>query len=122
MTARRMTRDEWLARGRELYGDDPRAWKFRCVMCGNVQSAVSVDERNPTLVGKRKDDWIFFSCEGRHTEGVGCDWTLGGLFRLHRLEVVWPADPDAGADHAKETVHITFEFADDPVGDWEPCR
>ena len=46
---RTLTHDEWHARGRELYGDDPRKWKFRCVSCGNVQSHESVTERNPRV-------------------------------------------------------------------------
>lgn len=130
MTVRRMSRDAWMARARELYGDNPRKWKFRCVACGNVQSAESVDANNPALIGTDKSNWIFFACEGRHTEGRGCDWSLGGLFQIHRLEVVWAPGPseheDARAEHhaaqqrAEETVHQVFEFADDPVGDWKP--
>lgn len=101
---RTMTRPQWLERGRELYGDDPRKWKFRCVQCGNVQSHESVTARNPEI--RDTSSWIFFSCEGRHTDGVGCDWTLGGLFQIHKLEVI---DDRDGA-------HIEcFEFADDPL-------
>ena len=28
-----------------------------------------------------------FSCIGMFNEGVGCDWTLGGLFLIHEIEV-----------------------------------
>jgi hypothetical protein len=90
--------------------------KFRCVMCGNVQSGASVCARNPEIKLEDTVNWIFFACEGRHTDGVGCDWTLGGLFQLHRLEVVWPPDDE----HPEDSVHRVFEFADDPVGDWVP--
>jgi len=103
---RHMTRDEWIALGRKLYGEDMRKWKFRCVQCGNVQSHESVTERNPEI--RNTSNWIFFSCEGRKTEGVGCDWTLGGLFKIHRLEVF--------DDQKSENPHPVpcFEFADDP--------
>jgi hypothetical protein len=51
---------------------------------------------------ERAESYIGFSCEGRltgagpatadHTPGRGqdrgCDWTLGGIFRLHRLEII----------------------------------
>lgn len=103
---RQMDREQWLARGRELYGDDPRTWKFRCVRCGNVQSHESVKARNPEIGDT--SSWIFFACEGRRTQGVGCDWSLGGLFRLHRLEVR-DTRPEA-----KEEWVPCFEFADDP--------
>lgn len=44
--------------------------------------------------------FLAFSCVGRFTNagshhpgtppGGGCDWTLGGLFKVHELEVVTP--------------------------------
>lgn len=96
-----MTRAAWVARGEELFGRDPRAWKFRCVSCGNVQSHESVKARNPEV--RETERWIYFACEGRHTPGVGCNWTLGGLFRIHKLEVV-------DGDHTTPC----FEFAGAP--------
>ena len=98
---RTLTHDEWHARGRELYGDDPRKWRFRCVACGNIQSHESVTERNPRIGDTSR--WIYYACEGRHTDGVGCDWTLGGLFKVHKLEV-----------RDGERPVPCFEFADDP--------
>lgn len=79
---------------------------FVCPVCGTVQSMASL-----VAAGCPKDkveSYIGFSCEGRWTgagpwpsggdrsaKGLrrtypGCDWTLGGLFRIHRLEVVMP--------------------------------
>lgn len=81
-----MTRAEWMEEGRRLYGDDPRKWQFKCVQCGNIQSHESVTARNPDIGDT--SSWIFFACEGRHTPGIGCDWTLGGLFQIHNLEVI----------------------------------
>lgn len=98
---RRLDRDEWLARGRELYGEDMRQWKFRCVACGHVQSHELAVARNPDIGDT--SGWIAFACEGRHDSSVGCDWTLGGLFQIHELEVV---------DGERRTP--CFEFADDP--------
>lgn len=99
-----MTVKEWRARGEALYGKNEREWKFRCVKCGNVQSAVLVDERNPEQIGQIKSNWIYFACEGRKTAGVGCDWSLGGLFTIHKLEVI----------DERGRRHPAFEFADDP--------
>lgn len=111
-SARTLTHEEWLARGEELYGPRGRDWKFRCVACGHVQSAVAVVARNPAIELLSTRDWIYFSCEGRRTASVGCDWTLGGLFTLHSLEVV----DDGGVRRP------AFEFADDPVGEWSPFK
>jgi hypothetical protein len=74
---------------------------FKCPICGTVQSIVSLlaagvpEDLVETQVG--------FSCEGRWTKAGpfkrarhgspsprGCDWTLGGLFKLHTLEVIMP--------------------------------
>lgn len=98
---RRLARDEWLERGEKLYGQDMRAWKFRCVACGHVQSHELAVARKPDIGDT--SSWIAFACEGRHNSKVGCDWTLGGLFQIHELEVV-------------DGVRIVpcFEFADDP--------
>lgn len=82
----RVGRDAWLAVAVELFGDDPRAWRFKCPSCGHEQSHNEAKERKPDIGDT--SSWIYFSCEGRHTAGVGCDWTLGGLFQIHTLEVL----------------------------------
>lgn len=78
---------------------------FVCVMCGTVQSMASLVRAGATQ--DRAERMIGFSCEGRLTNAGpwapetersekakarrlvrGCDWTLGGLFTLHKLAVV----------------------------------
>lgn len=70
---------------------------FVCPMCGTVQSS-----RDLIAAGAGKDfdsveRYLGFSCVGRFTgakaprnkqDDKPCNWTLGGLFRLHQLEVV----------------------------------
>lgn len=72
---------------------------FVCPVCGTVQSMASL-----VHIGKipmeEAETKIGFSCIGRLTgagpftegrekgDGKGCDWTLGGLFRVHKLEVL----------------------------------
>lgn len=34
--------------------------------------------------------YLAFSCIGRFSDKKGCDWTLGGLFQIHELEVETP--------------------------------
>ena len=93
----RMTRAEWLAKGKELFGDDPKDWRFKCCICGHVQTyrdfqALEKFEKDPGSV-------VFFSCIGRWIPGSSdaftevkekggpCNYTCGGLFRLGPLLV-----------------------------------
>ena len=81
-----------------------------CPRCGTVQTAQDLIDAG---AGKTFDDverYLGFSCVGRFTgkgsprkvpDGEACNWTLGGFFKLHKLEVVTP-------DHAK---HPRFEPA-----------
>ena len=94
---------------------------FICPMCGCVQSP-----RDLIAAGAGTDfdavaKYVAFSCVGRWTnagsprtpkDGKPCDWTLGGLFTLHDLEVIsfdgdhhprfMPATPEQARDHAKK--------------------
>jgi len=89
---------EWQAEGTEKFGEDMHHWKFQCPVCEEVQTFREfVDNRV-----ENGRDKFFFSCIGRYVEGRGCDWTLGGLFQIHKTEVVDP-----------EGTHIAvMEFAD----------
>lgn len=82
-----MTEKEWLEKGTILFGERRQDWKFKCANCGTVQcgndfvaNGVPKDELQKGIVG--------FSCIGRFTQGkIGCDWTLGGLFQIHKAIV-----------------------------------
>lgn len=73
---------------------------FKCVMCGTIQSAQSLINAGAGKTLDEVEKYIAFSCVGRWTNagpqtrgtapGKGCDWTLGGLFRIHKVEVVYP--------------------------------
>ena len=70
-----------------------------CPMCKTVQSARDLIAAG---AGKNMDEvekYLGFSCVGRFTgassprknpDGLPCNWTLGGLFSLHKLEVITP--------------------------------
>lgn len=72
---------------------------FVCRMCATIQSMRSLQVAG--VPADRAETAIGFSCVGRFTnageppksvptrsiDGPGCNWTLGGLFRLHRLEI-----------------------------------
>lgn len=69
---------------------------FVCPICSTVQSGADLMH----ATGKPFDEIersLAFSCIGRFTEAGpfkkgqkanGCDWSLGGLFRLHKLVVI----------------------------------
>ena len=73
---------------------------FRCPMCQTVQSARDLITAGAGSDFDAVEKYLAFSCVGRWTDagpariskgpGKGCDWTLGGLFKLHNLEVVTP--------------------------------
>lgn len=100
---KRYTLAEWRAEAGLRFGPDPRDWRFRCVSCGHVQSIASILEHTPDRDRELVGNQVAFSCEGRWVKGVGCDWTLGGLFTIHKVEVVM----EDGA------ICPSFEFADD---------
>ena len=77
---------------------------FVCPMCGCVQSMA--DFVAAGCDPKRAENLIAFSCIGRvigagsprkEPDGKPCNWTLGGLFQLHTLEVV----TDDGEKHPR---------------------
>ena len=101
---KQITQDEFLSEAKRRFGDNPRNWKFVCPMCGTVQSVQQLLYAVLASGGKKDDvhGYIGYSCIGRFTgqgdkgisaktKGIpwdkGCNWTLGGLLRVHTLEV-----------------------------------
>jgi hypothetical protein len=76
-------------------------YAFKCPICGTVQSAASLIAVGAGDTFADVEDSLAYSCVGRFTgrpghkrgdpPGLGCNWTLGGLLRLHELEII---DPD----------------------------
>jgi hypothetical protein len=94
-----------------------------CPVCGTVQSIASLVKAGATQ--PQAERMIGFACEGRLTDVGpwpnsknnsdkafirrhmrGCDWTLGGLFKVHELEVL----TDDGEAHPRFRV-ATMEQA-----------
>ncbi len=72
-------------------------YAFICPMCRCVQSARDLIEAGAGEDFESIERYLGFSCVGRFSgastprgepDGKPCDWTLGGLFSTHRLEVV----------------------------------
>lgn len=70
----------------------------KCPICSTVQNMQSLISAKAGETEDEVEKYIGFSCVGRFTKagpfpkngkpGSGCDWTLGGLFQLHKLEVI----------------------------------
>ena len=61
---------------------------YLCPQCGTLQS---FNDLKKAGAGKTTEDIcrvLAFSCIGRWDNSKGCDWTLGGLFQIHELEVI----------------------------------
>lgn len=83
---------DWLKLGEQKFGKNRDDWQFVCVMCGHIQSATASRERQPNVDKGKEEYWLrnylAMNCEGRLSNDVGCDWSLGGLFQIHKSEVV----------------------------------
>lgn len=98
---KQMTHEEFLAEGKRRFGPKARHWKFVCPACGTVQTGQQYLDAG--VSEEDVFDVIAYSCIGRFTgqgdAGIlahhrgekwdkGCNWTLGGLLRIHTLEVL----------------------------------
>ena len=99
---RRVTLDQFRA---ELVGQGVghADFAFKCPMCGTVQSARDLIAAGAGKSFDEVEKYIAFSCVGRWTgapaprtkpDGKPCNWTLGGLFSLHKLVVVTPDEKE----------------------------
>ncbi|MFY9327821.1 MAG: VVA0879 family protein [Georgfuchsia sp.] len=100
-----------------------------CPMCGTVQSARDLIDAGAGKTFEDVEKYLGFSCIGRFTgapsprkrpDGAPCDWTLGGLFHTHKLEVVTedgehharfiPAEPEVARAHVTARPFNTAEL------------
>ncbi len=73
--------------------------KFVCPMCNVAQCGQDFIDAGAGTTFEDIEPLLGFSCIGRVTgasapratpDGKPCNWSLGGLFKVHRLEVVTP--------------------------------
>lgn len=88
MEVRQQTFEDWKSEGTKLFGEKMGHWKFVCPQCGTAQAGTDFKEAGLSEEEIMKK--LAFSCIGRHNDKLGCDWTLGGLFKIHTLEITYP--------------------------------
>lgn len=98
LVIREMTRDEYLAEGLRLFGEDMMTWKFVCPSCGCVASVADYK------MAGAPEGAIGFSCIGRwmgdgiqdaFAKGPGpCNYAGGGLIRIAPIKIL----DDLGSD------------------------
>lgn len=75
------TREEWIAEGERLFGEDLENWKFRCPRCGNIASGQDFKDAGADLYNVNSE------CIGRYVKGKGCDWASNGLIDICKVHV-----------------------------------
>lgn len=98
-----LTADEFRSKAKEMGGGRKAVF-----VCPNCKTPTTYNDYIDA--GLEHDDAVNvlgFSCIGRFQKDKGCNWTLGGLFQIHELEIL---DEDDGV-----TLYPHFEFASDEV-------
>lgn len=96
-----LTLDEFRAE-LKAQGVEREDYAFKCPMCGTIQSGRMLINAGAGADFDAINGMVGFSCVGRFTRKTspsiekgknhGCNWTLGGLFQMHTLEVITPDD------------------------------
>jgi hypothetical protein len=106
---RRVTLEQFRAE-LKAQGVERLNYAFICPRCKVVQSGADLVRAGAGDEAEVMGKYIGFSCVGRFTgkggprlqpDGEACNWTLGGLFQFHELEVV----------DGENKVHPHFEVA-----------
>lgn len=89
-----MTKEEWLEKGRTLFGDNFMKWRFVCPSCGHIQA---VEDFEPYKNQGATPDSARFNCIGRYnghgnvdmlSDRSPCNYTNGGLIQLAPVKVM----------------------------------
>lgn len=90
----RMTKDEWMKKGRELFGEDMMHWEFVCPSCGHVQKP---EDFRPYKERGATPNSALIECIGRYDGhmhvhiGSGespCNYASYGLFNFNPVTVI----------------------------------
>lgn len=114
-----MTHEEWLAEAKRRFGEHPRAWRFKCPICGNVASCGDFEKAGAEDPARAASECIGRLRPRREVRAAfgddngvtsPCDYAAFGLFQIG-VKV-----------KTKNGITTAFPFADDPVATDEPAK
>ncbi len=92
-----MTKDEWLDKGKELFGEDFTRWRFVCPGCGHVQAVEDfrqykekgADPNSATCecIGRYEDGKSWMN-DNPKKNGGPCDYAGYGLLGISPVTVI----------------------------------
>ncbi len=91
--------DDWINELKNRFGDDAKKWSFKCPSCGEIQNTQDFIDNNI----ESPENKVYINCIGRYIKNRGCNWTLGGLFKINKISVL-----------KEGQVFPVFEMADKP--------
>jgi hypothetical protein len=115
VTTPQMSYAEWIAAGKQRFGEDMMKWSFVCPICGHVarvEDFMQYEDRGATpdsatqeCIGRYDGSKGTAFGEIRHKLGGPCDYALYGLFRIPGVVVT-------GSPYAKNgKPMLAFAFA-----------
>ena len=92
----KITLKNFMEKCRTLYGKSTLNVIWICPVCKTEQSGKDfINKLN--MKPEEVVDYMGFSCIGRWSKDMGCDYTLGGLFQLSKLKII----DDEGQSHLR---------------------
>ncbi len=91
-----ISRIDLVKRGKELYGEDPLAWAFKCWSCGNIQSGNSIIKMSKEGIKSLRHGLIKKGHQLRPESecySPTCNWVAYGLIRSGILMIQDPTKP-----------------------------
>lgn len=90
---KQITHDQFMAAIKTQGHDNVLDVEFICPRCKTHQTGRDLIKAGAGRNIYEIEGYLAFSCVGRWTNEKGCDWTLGGLLKIHELEVLVPDKP-----------------------------
>jgi len=112
------TQEEWQAEARELFGDDPKNWRFKCSSsrCGREQSYNSLIQQFEKGIKSQRygipeqEDGNYKVNPYTACYGPDCNWVAGGLFSSGII-VVYDSTKPYDTQRMENCVYV-FPFAE----------
>lgn len=102
-----MTREEWYAQGKALFGEDMMQWKFLCPACKHIASTQDYKDAGAP------EGAVAFSCVGRWLpvrseafsgEPGPCNYSGGGLIKYNPIKIDGEENVFAFADNTEVSI------------------